>query len=210
MTQFGKPTGIRGKIMALGFAWGHRDSFKNTAAIAELSESDNLLEIGFGSGYFINKHAHHVNKIAGIDLSADMVSLAKRSNKKLLKKKSIDFREGTVTSLPWPDNSFTVAVNMESFFFWEDLPAALSEIARVLAPKGRLIIEMAYNLEDGLDHAKDVKKIGFKLYSEKEIREYLQNAGFTKIQVSYYQAFKIWGKGYIVPNGMIIKAYKPD
>ena len=31
MSQFGKPTGLFGKLLAKGMAWGHRDFYKNAA-----------------------------------------------------------------------------------------------------------------------------------------------------------------------------------
>jgi len=31
MSQFGKPSGFFGRILARGMAWGHRDFYKNTA-----------------------------------------------------------------------------------------------------------------------------------------------------------------------------------
>ena len=173
MTQFGKPTGKLGKILAKGFAFGHKDFYKNTAFVAELTESDELLEIGFGSGMFINKYAKHIKHIAGLDISPDMVELAKEINSKLLDEKKIELIAGNILSLPWEDNSFSVIISIESFFFWESIEKALLEIYRVLKPGGRIVIEMAFNLEDGQDHTKDIKKIGFQLYGEKNIRNLL-------------------------------------
>src|SRR5690554_4261920 len=135
MTQFGKPTGKLGKILAKGFAFGHKDFYKNTASIAELKESDELLEIGFGSGVFINKYAKHVKSISGLDISPDMVKLAKDINSKLFNEKKIELVEGDISSLPWSDNLFSVIISIESFFFWENIEKAMSEIYRVLKPE---------------------------------------------------------------------------
>ncbi len=210
MTQFSKPTGLLGKMLAKGFAFGHKDFYENTAAIAELKESDELLEIGFGSGVFINKYAKHLKKISGIDISPDMVELAKEINRKLICEGKLELVEGGLLSLPWSDNSFSVIISIESFFFWENIDKALLEIYRVLKPGGRIIIEMAFNLEDGQDHTKDVKKIGFQLYNEKNIRNILTGSGFIDISFNYYKAFWLPFKGYIVTKGMVFKAFKPN
>ena len=208
MSQFKKPAGVLGRIVARGMAWGHRDFYKNTARIIDLTPEDKYLEVGFGSGLFIKKYARHVSEIAGIDYSEDMVSLAKAINNDLVNSKRADFRQGDVISLPWSSERFSAVACIETFYFWKDPLSALSEIFRVLKFGGRLIIEMAYNKDDGLNHAKDIKKMSLNLYSAAEMKEVLESSGFEDIECFYYQGFKIPIKGYIVPKGMIIRAYK--
>lgn len=210
MSQFKKPAGILGRIFARGMAWGHRDFYRNTARIMNLTAEDKYLEVGFGSGLFINKYAQHVSEIAGIDYSKDMVTLAKAINHDLVKRKRADFRQGEAASLPWSSECFTAVACIETFYFWKDPLSALSEIFRVLKFGGRFVIEMAYNKEDGLDHAKDIKKMGLNLYSADEMKEILEASGFGDAAFFYYQGFKVPFKGYVVPKGMIIRAYKNE
>ena len=73
MTQFQKPTGFIGKILAKGMAWGHRDFYRNTARALNLKPDDKYLEIGFGSGLFIKKYTSYISRIAGIDYSQEML-----------------------------------------------------------------------------------------------------------------------------------------
>ncbi len=47
--------------------------------------------------------------------------------------------EAGVASIPWPDATFSGVVAVNSMQLWEPLDAALREIARVLAPGGRLV-----------------------------------------------------------------------
>jgi ubiquinone/menaquinone biosynthesis C-methylase UbiE len=208
MSQFEKPIGFFGKLLAKGMAWGHRDFYKNTAKALDLKHDDKYLEIGFGSGVFVKKYASHVAKIAGLDYSEDMVNLARSINKDLIKSGKAEFKQGDVLSIPWQDDEFSVAVVIETFFFWIKPVAALKEIYRVLSPGGRLVIEMAYNKDDGLDHTKDVKKFNLILYSAPEMEKILEESGFSKIIIDYYKGFWIPFKGYVVPKGMIVKAFK--
>ncbi len=210
MSQFKKPAGVLGRITARGMAWGHRDFYKNTARIMNLSPEDKYLEVGFGSGMFIKKYARHVSEIAGIDYSEDMVNLAKAINNDLVDSKRADFRQGEAVSLPWSSEYFTAVACIEAFYFLKDPLSALSEVFRVLKFGGRFVIEMAYNKDDGLNHAKDIKKMGLNLYSADEIKEVLKASGFGDVACFYYQGFRIPFKGYVVPKGMIIRAYKNE
>lgn len=189
-------------------AWGHRDFYSNTAKVLDLKPDDSLLEIGFGSGYFIKDYASHVARVAGIDLSEDMVSLAGGVNKGLVQSGRAEFRLGDVSSLPYGDCEFSAVVGIETFFFWREPVESLREIHRVLAPGGRLVLEMAYNKEDGLDHAEDIRKMSLVLYSADEMTEMLRESGFSDVEFTYYKGFWLPLKGHVVPKGMIVKAVK--
>jgi SAM-dependent methyltransferase len=208
MSQFGKPSGFFGKILARGMAWGHRDFYKNTAEVLDLQQDDKYLEIGFGSGLFIKKYASHVARIAGLDLSEEMVSMARSINRKLIESGKAEFKQGNVSSLPWGESEFSVVVGIETFFFWQEPMESLMEIYRVLAPGGRLVLEMAWNKEDGLDHAEDMEKMNLIFYSADEMTKMLQESGFSNIEFTYYKGFWLPFKGHVVPKGMIVKAAK--
>ena len=208
MSQFAKPTGFFGKILAKGMARGHKHFYKNAARVIDPKKDDRYLEIGFGSGIFIKKYMPHVSKISGIDHSEDMVQLASDINKELVDMGKAEFKRGNASLLPWDDNEFTVVAAIETFFFLDKVEKILSEIFRVLRPGGRLVIEMAYNKDDGVDHQRHIKKMNLQLYSGEEMKKLLTHAGFSKIVISYYKAFWIPIKGYIVPKGMVVKAVK--
>ena len=158
MSQVANPTGFFGRILARGWAWGHRSFYKNTAKVLDLHPDDKYLEIGFGSGLFIKNYASHVSRIAGLDYSEDMVKLASSINKDLIKSGKAEFKQGDASTLPWGNNEFSVVVGIETFFFWPEPEISLKEIFRVLVPSGRLVLEMAYNKDDGRDHTKQIEK----------------------------------------------------
>jgi ubiquinone/menaquinone biosynthesis C-methylase UbiE len=208
MPKVSKPSGFSGKLLARGMAWGHRSFYKNTAKILDLKNDDKYLEIGFGSGLFIKKYASHLLRIAGIDYSEDMVKLASSINEELVESGKAEFRKGDVSALPWKDNEFSVVVGIETFFFWPEPKTALEEILRVLIPGGRLVIEMAYNKDDGRDHSKEVEKYKLRLYSGEEMQRLFKDAGFNDVSIYYFKSLWFPFKGYIVPKGMIVKAEK--
>ncbi|MBN1784438.1 MAG: class I SAM-dependent methyltransferase [Candidatus Bathyarchaeota archaeon] len=209
MSRAKKPKGFVGRFLARGMALGHISFYKNAAKALNLQPDDKLLEIGFGSGLFIKTYASHVSRIAGLDYSEDMVNLASSINKELIKLGKAEFKQGDVSTLPWRDNEFSAVVGIETFFFWPKPEAGLEEIFRVLAPEGKLVLEMAYNKDDGKDHTKDRKKFDFTLYGGEEMRTLLKQSGFRDISIKYYKSMWIPFKGYIVPKGMVVNAKKP-
>ena len=208
MPQASKPTGSFGKLLARGMAGGHRGFYKNTAKVLNLQPDDKYLEIGFGSGLFIKKYACRVSRIAGLDYSEDMIKLASSLNKDLITSGKAEFIQGNVSSLPWNENEFSVVVGIETFFFWPKPEAALKEIFRVLVPNGRLVLEMAYNKDDGRDHTKQVEKHNLKLYSSEEMKILLKESGFSDISFTYFKSMWIPFRGYVVSKGMIVKGIK--
>jgi ubiquinone/menaquinone biosynthesis C-methylase UbiE len=208
MSQFAKPTGFFGRMLAKGMARGHKEFYKKTFEAINPKMDDEYLEIGFGSGLFIKKYMSHVSKIAGIDYSEDMVKLASNINRKLVESGKAEFKNGFASSLPWADNEFTIVAAIEVFFFLNETEETLKEIYRVLKPRGRLIIEMAFNKDDGVDHKKYIKKMSLKLYSGEEMKKLLKKAGFNDIVIEYFKAVRVPIKGYIVPKGMVVKAIK--
>ncbi len=74
--------------------------------------------------------------VHGVDLSPDMVAKAKENASTL--ELDIEFRQGDVDELPYPDDSFNLLISNMSFQFFPDKLMALKEMGRVLAPGGRM------------------------------------------------------------------------
>lgn len=112
----------------------HRMPRSNVAVVerASLSANDRFLDVGCGPGAALEEAAARGARVAGVDPSPSMVDRASR------RVPEADVRVGSAEDLPFPDDNFTVVVNVASFHHWADRDEGLREILRVLAPGGRL------------------------------------------------------------------------
>ena len=105
--------------------------------IGDVSGLD-VLDAACGTGRYALLLAEAGARVAAIDSSAEMLQHARR--KAAERGSAIDFREGDLTALPYPDEAFDLVVCALSLCHLTDLNPAAREFARVLRPGGRVIV----------------------------------------------------------------------
>jgi len=101
---------------------------------ADLRPGRRALELGCGTGIFLEKVAARGASVTGIDLSADLLA---RCAARVKGTATVRLVRGNAMRMPFPDGAFD-AVYGSSILHHLDLGAALSEVARVLRPGGRM------------------------------------------------------------------------
>ncbi len=101
-----------------------------------------VLDAGTGPGTLVRELARSLPglQIYGIDLSEDMIRLARAHARREQLEEQVQFESGDVAHLPYPDQSFDVVVSTISMHHWFELEQPLRELYRVLRPGGRLWI----------------------------------------------------------------------
>lgn len=100
---------------------------------------DTVLDVACGGGIVVCAFAPRVRHATGIDMTPAMLDRARR----LAAEKGIanvTWREGDVTSLPWPDASFTIVVTRFAVHHFPEPEAVLREMVRICAPGGRVVV----------------------------------------------------------------------
>lgn len=101
-----------------------------------------VLDVGTGPGTLVRELARQLPglQVYGIDLSEDMIALARAHASRAHLEERVQFTSGDVAHLPYPDQSFDVVVSTISMHHWAELAQPLRELYRVLRPGGRVWI----------------------------------------------------------------------
>jgi len=98
-----------------------------------------ILGVGCGTGYLLGQlaaRAAQAEALAGIDAAPTMIEVARSA----AADDRLRFVVGTAERLPWPAASFDLVVSTTSFDHWADQRAGLAYCARVLTPRGCLVL----------------------------------------------------------------------
>ncbi|GBE54660.1 demethylmenaquinone methyltransferase [archaeon BMS3Bbin15] len=111
----------------------------------DVQEGEIVLEIGFGTGFTLVEIAKSVgerSKAYGIDVTHEMVELAKERLKREELAGRVELSEGDARNMPYEDNMFDAVymVGVLELFDTPDIPKVLKDIKRVLKPDGRLVV----------------------------------------------------------------------
>jgi ubiquinone/menaquinone biosynthesis C-methylase UbiE len=124
-------------------------------ALAQLAlrDEDRLLDVACGAGKLVRAVAPRVQRVVGVDLSPVMIEEARRRTRgeEPAVVDRIDFVVAASDRLPFADAEFTALVTTTAFHHFPDPAASVREMARVLAPGGRIVIGDAVR---DLPHAK--------------------------------------------------------
>lgn len=112
-----------------------------------LSGTEELLDVGCGAGHAAMAFAPFVRRCVGIDVTAAMVraATALAAGKGL---KNVDFLVGAAEELPLPSGGFDLVTCRFAAHHFENIRAALSQVARVLRPGGAFLLVDHYAPED--------------------------------------------------------------
>jgi ubiquinone/menaquinone biosynthesis C-methylase UbiE len=139
---------LAGKLMERG------NASMNELAVETLQvhPGDAVLELGFGPGAALQTIASLVDDgfVAGVDPSRTMIRQASRRLRRYIAAGRVELKEGTSSSIPYPDARFDCVVTVNTIYFWEEPESDLHEMRRVIKVGGHLVVVLrAIKNEEG-------------------------------------------------------------
>lgn len=114
-------------------------------ALTNLQQGETALDVACGTGALTRHVAKLVGphgRVVGLDLSPDMLSIARATSLNRLAVGSIEWREGDVNTIPFASETFDAVFCTFALMVFPDRVAALKEMRRVLKPGGRMALSV--------------------------------------------------------------------
>jgi ubiquinone/menaquinone biosynthesis C-methylase UbiE len=202
LAQCRNPTGWWGRFTLWRMNRSHSKLTDWGLAHVAIGRGDTILDVGCGGGRTVSKLAAVATqgKVFGIDHSAESVAASTSANAAWITLGRVEIRHGSVSRLPFPDDTFHLVTAVETHFFWPDLAADMREVLRVLKPGGTLVLVAEIYRGGKMIPERYVDKFvamtGMTLLTIDEHRELFARAGYADIEV-----FEERGKSWICGTG---------
>lgn len=163
--------------------------------IAALQPGERVLDVACGTGVVARLASQVVGNdgsVTGLDINPGMLAVAHTTT---LPGMAIEWLKASAEAIPLPEASFDVVLCQMGLQFMSDKHAALREMRRVLAPGGRLILnlpgptpQLFVILGEALAHHIGAEAAGFvnqvfSLHDTAEIHDLINDAGFRDVSV---------------------------
>jgi ArsR family transcriptional regulator len=153
---------------------------RNRALAGLIPSNWTVADVGCGTGFLLLAVAPLVKKAIGIDISSEMLRVARRKARER-GLKNIEFIQCPMDEIKLKDEALDGLTASMVLHHSSDPEKAICEWARVLKPNGKIsVVELEKHEHEWLrDEMADVW-LGF---DEKELRDYFRKAGFANIHV---------------------------
>lgn len=158
----------------------HQSVYRRGLESVSVQQNSIALDIGCGGGRAIRLLADKIpqGKVYGVDHSAEMVELSKKTNQSLVKNNRVEIRHGSVSDIPFQDNQFDLVTAFETIQFWPNLENDLKEVHRVLKPAGLFLVVNRFPDLQGRDAAWADR---LQIHSAEQYRKLLNTVGLINI-----------------------------
>jgi ubiquinone/menaquinone biosynthesis C-methylase UbiE len=139
--QLRHPAGLAGRAMGAVMTAANRQPVECAIEVLNPMPGDRVLELGFGSGYGLERLASipRIGKICGIDQSQVMFEAAARRNHAAIARGDMQLVRGPIADLPWEDGIFDHALMVNVVYFLGNDGRDIRELRRVLKPGGTAV-----------------------------------------------------------------------
>ena len=178
-----KPVGELGDKLLDRMNESHESLAQWGVSHLDISKDDVILDIGCGGGVNVERFLKMTeNKVYGLDYSEIAVEKSTKLNQDAIDEGRCDVIQGSVSELPFEDNTFDIVTGFETVYFWPDFVNDCKEVRRVLKDDGIMFIcNEAIPDEEDERQKELIDLLDMKIFSADDFDEYLREAGFSDI-----------------------------
>jgi ubiquinone/menaquinone biosynthesis C-methylase UbiE len=147
----------------------------------DLRSDDDVLDVGCGSGGFLQHAAGRVRYVAGLDMSEIQVEMGRERLRDQIDGRAAELVLGDAEALPWRDGRFSAIASLNCLKFVADPDRALSEMHRVLRAGGRVAILVDPEPPDSKSGTVDA--YGQRQWRADDAKQMMEKAGFVDVSV---------------------------
>jgi ubiquinone/menaquinone biosynthesis C-methylase UbiE len=174
-----------------------QDYSRRLVEVAAIKPGDRVLDVACGTGVVTRLAANKIGsagQVVGFDLNAGMLARARAFGDTAA---AIEWRLGNATEMPFADATFDCVVCQHGLQFIPNKAAAASEMHRVLADRGRIVISVWRSIEHcpwqaaiadavernmGSEHAAKIRS-AFSFGDADQLRQVIVAAGFQDVEI---------------------------
>jgi ubiquinone/menaquinone biosynthesis C-methylase UbiE len=116
------------------------ESLDTVRRLAAATAADTVLDLGTGTGFTAFAMAGDAARVIAADLTPEMLAQARRLAQDSGLEDSLEWVMAAAEHLPFMDGSLSLITCRYASHHFHDLPRSLRELARVLAPAGRVVL----------------------------------------------------------------------
>jgi len=179
-SQLKHPTGEKGIEMGNMMNETNINMTRHSIQNLQIEAGNKILELGHGNAghvEFIFDQDENI-KYYGLEMSELMFQEARQINRNYVSQKQAFFSIYEGNTIPFEDDSFNKVFTVNTIYFWQEPEKLLSEIYRVLQPKGILCITFA---EESFMKQLPFTQFEFELYSTEKVEKLIEKSSFKII-----------------------------
>ena len=171
---------------------------REALAALDLGPEDRFLDVGCGPGATLRRLADSIRFGVGVDLSPEMVRIGRDLANQL---EGVEFCVADSERLPFRDGEFTALLCSTSFHHYPNPGEAARQMARVLAPGGRLVLAdpcsdlVAARIADVFLRRFEPGHV--RLHRSAELGGFVQSAGLQRVRLR-----RLSSGGYAIVHGV--------
>ena len=132
-----KPVGELGDKLLDRMNESHESLAQWGVSHLDISKGDVILDVGCGGGVNVERFLKMTeNKVYGLDYSEIAVEKSTKLNQNAIDEGRCEIIQGSVSELPFEDNTFDIITGFETVYFWPDFVNDSKEVRMVLKDDG--------------------------------------------------------------------------